>query len=174
MPPHKKTSRASARAPKPADRALPRAGQPLDPLAFLRLLWALDHGLRSLSKQMQYRLGITAPQRLVLRLVGRSPQVMPSQLAERLHLDRGTLSGILERLVAQELLVRETHPTDGRSVLLRLSAKGKKFDRDTPGTAEHCVSRALASLPRAKIKAATEVLETVIRAVEASAAGERG
>jgi DNA-binding MarR family transcriptional regulator len=132
-----------------------------DTLAFMRLLWALDHRLRALSKQMHTRIGLTGPQRLVLRLIGRSPRVMPSELAELLHLDRGTLSGILARLASQKLLVRAPHPEDGRSVLMRLSARGRALDRETLGTVEACVRRALASLPRGSIDAAKLVLEAL-------------
>ena len=135
----------------------------------MRLLWALDHGLRSVSKQMHGRLGVTGPQRLALRLVGRFTAVTPSQLAELLHLDRGTVSGIIERLVARKLLVRAPHPTDGRSALLRLSSRGRRFDREMPGTVEHHVSRALAALPAGKIAAARQVLEVLLGEVDPAA-----
>jgi DNA-binding MarR family transcriptional regulator len=127
----------------------------------MRLLWAIDHGLGSISKQMLRRIGITAPQRLVVRLVGRAPHITPSQLADLLHLDRGTMTGILERLVAQDLIIREPHPGDRRKALIRLSAKGRRLDRETRGTVEHCVSRALASVAPAKVRAARVVLEAV-------------
>lgn len=140
-----------------------RGGQLTSTLAFMRLLWAVDHGLRSLSKQMQARIGMTGPQRLVLRIVGRFPRMMPSELADLLHLDRGTLTGILERLATQQLLVREPHHEDGRSVLLRLTARGRLLDQETSGTVEACVRRALASVPRASVDAAKEVLEAVAR-----------
>lgn len=142
-------------------------------LAFMRLLWAIDHRLRSISKQMQNRLGITAPQRLVLRLVGRTPGVTPSELAHVLHLDRGTLTGIVERLRARALLVRAPHPEDGRSVVLRLSARGRGLDREMSGTVEDCIRRALSGLSRLQIEAASQVLEAVARELEAEALGAR-
>src|SRR5664279_719632 len=40
-------------------------------LDFMRLIWALDHGLQSLSKRMQATLGLTGPQRVALRVLGR-------------------------------------------------------------------------------------------------------
>lgn len=132
-------------------------------LAFLRALWAVDHGLRSLSKRMLAELGLTGPQRFVLRILGRVPKIMPSELAELLHLDRGTVSGVVERLVEQQLVLRQPHPRDGRSVLLELSARGKLFDREAAGTVEACVRRALGSLPEAKVEAAVEVLEALSR-----------
>lgn len=135
-------------------------------LAFLRSLWALDHRLRSTSKRMERELGITAPQRLVLRLLGRSPGLTPSLLAEALHLDRGTLSGVLERLVERELVAREPHPEDGRSVRLQLTVRGRRFDREAPGTVEHGVQRALQTLSPAQIATAREVLDAICSALD--------
>ncbi|HVZ37333.1 MAG TPA: MarR family transcriptional regulator [Polyangiaceae bacterium] len=129
----------------------------------MQLLWAVDHGLRSGSKQMHRSLGLTGPQRLVLRIVGRSPGVTPSDLAALLHLDRGTLSGILERLVAQRLLSRLPHPEDGRSVRLELTQKGKQLNRERAGTIEARVTRALAKLRAPEVKAAQKVLEALAR-----------
>jgi DNA-binding MarR family transcriptional regulator len=140
-----------------------------DTLSFLRLLWAIDHGLRSTSKQMQRRLGITAPQRLVLRLVGRSPGVLPSQLAEQLHLDRGTLTGIVDRLVTRGLLTRTRDAADARSTRLRLTPRARRFDRDQAGTVEHSVSRVLAAVPSRTLGAAREVMEALIGELEAAA-----
>jgi DNA-binding MarR family transcriptional regulator len=127
-------------------------------LAFMQLLWTVDHGLRSLSKQMHARLGLTGPQRLVLRLVGRFREVAPSELAELLQLDRGTMTGIVERLVDRKLLIRAANSTDRRRYSLRLSAKGRRMDRETSGTVEACVRKTLTSLPQAKIDAASAVL----------------
>lgn len=132
-------------------------------LSFMRLLWAVDHGLRSSSKRMQAQIGITAPQRLALRIVGKFPSLMPSELADLMHLDRGTLSGIVERLVAQGLMTRKPHEVDGRSVTLQLTASGRDFDRETAGTVEASVRRALGRLPRSKVEIASEVLEAVAR-----------
>jgi DNA-binding MarR family transcriptional regulator len=78
---------------------------------------------------------------------------------------------VLERLQQQQLIVRLSHPEDGRSVLVALSARGKLLDRETPGTVEACVRRALAFLPRTKVEAARQVLEAVAR--ELSAEEER-
>ena len=149
---------------EPADR-LPHA------LAFLRLLWAIDHGLRSVSRQMHRKLGLTGPQRLVLRIVSKFPDSMPSELADLLHLDRGTLTGILERLAAQQLISREANENDGRSVLIRLTTRGRMLDHEVPGTVEACIQRALASLPRGKVEAAKLVLEAVARELTKEALG---
>jgi len=146
-------------------------------LGFMRALWAVDHGLRSVSKQMQAEIGMTGPQRLVVRILGRVHQIMPSELAELLHLDRGTVSGVLDRLAEQQLLIRKPHPEDGRSVLVELSARGRLLDRETEGTVEACVRRTLAALPRSKVDAAIEVLEALARELtreDGAVAGRNG
>ncbi len=151
------------RAPRSARQraTTPRAAELPDTLAFMQLLWAVDHGLRSRSKQMHHTIGVTGPQRLCLRLIGRRPGTAPSELAAQLHIDRGTLSGILERLVQRGLVRRTPDPDDGRRAQLELTAAGRRYDKETAGTVEAAVRRTLATLPRARIVAARDVLEAL-------------
>src|SRR5688572_10921067 len=69
-----------------------------DVLDFMRLLWAVDHALQQRSKQMLQTHGITGPQRLVLRVVGRYPGIAAGELANVLHVHPSTLTGVLKRL----------------------------------------------------------------------------
>jgi hypothetical protein len=46
-----------------------------DVLRFMQLLWALVHQMDKASKRMRQELGVTGPQRLVLRVVGLQPGV---------------------------------------------------------------------------------------------------
>jgi MarR family transcriptional regulator, organic hydroperoxide resistance regulator len=158
-------STAPTAARKPSVKAgKPRAETPLpDTLAFMQLLWAVDHGLRSLSKRMQSSIGITGPQRLCLRLLGRTPGVAPSELAAALHIDRGTLTGILDRLVQRGLVRRKPDPSDGRRMQLELTAAGRRHDRESSGTVEAAVRRSLSSLAPARVSAARDVLEALSR-----------
>ena len=55
-----------------------------DVLAFMNVVWRLDHALRSTSKQMKTRLGVTGPQRLVIRMIGKHPGIDAGELAELL------------------------------------------------------------------------------------------
>jgi MarR family transcriptional regulator, organic hydroperoxide resistance regulator len=161
----------SGRQKPTSDASSPARPLP-DTLAFMRLLWKVDHGLRSMSKRMQAKIGITAPQRLALRIIGKFSGLMPSELADLMYLDRGTLSGIVERLVLQDLLRRLPHADDGRSVTLELTARGHEFARLTAGTVEASVRRALAKLPRSKVEAASEVLEAVAAELERDEVGD--
>src|SRR4051812_16396620 len=95
-----------------------------DVLQFMRILWAIVHGLQKGSKRMTTSLGITGPQRLVLRVVGLFPGVSAGSLASVLHVHPSTLTGVLQRLVAQGLIVRTEDRADRRKSVLALTAKG--------------------------------------------------
>ena len=127
-------------------------------LDFMRVLWAVDHALQSRSKRMAAELGITGPQRLVLRLVGRFPEISAGQLAELLHIHPSTLTGVLKRLVARAALHRQVDPHDARRMRLELTDSGKQLDAHQAGTVELAVRRALARVDADQIAAAREVL----------------
>ena len=58
--------------------------------------------------------------------IGRAGFLSVNQLADRLDLDKSTVSRSSDRLVAEGLLLREEDPADRRYVVLKLSDKGKQ------------------------------------------------
>lgn len=127
-------------------------------IEFMRLLWAVDHGLSASSKHMATRFGITGPQRLVIRIVGRHPGIAAGRIAEILHVHPSTLTGVLARLVERGVLTRTTDPADGRRALFGLTAAGKKLDGLRSGTIEAKVRDALARIPPRELAATRRVL----------------
>jgi MarR family transcriptional regulator, organic hydroperoxide resistance regulator len=123
------------------------SGQPLastpDALTFLRALWRLNHLLERQSRLMARELGVTFPQRTVVRLVGRSPGISPGELAEFLHIDPGTLSTILRGLEKRGLIIRGSDPEDRRRVQIRLTEAGTALETPVPGTVEAVVTSVL-------------------------------
>ena len=66
--------------------------RPLGPvLDFMRLMWAINHGLDRASRGMQAKFGVTGPQRLVLRIVGTFPGLSAGDLARTLHVHPSTV-----------------------------------------------------------------------------------
>ena len=118
-------------------------------LQFMRLLWGVAHALDRTSKRMNHELGVTGPQRLVLRVVGLFPGISAGELAHILHVHPSPLTGVLQRLVEQRLLERTTAEADRRRAQLRLTARGGRINQLTEGTVEAAVGRALRrSTPR--------------------------
>jgi MarR family transcriptional regulator, organic hydroperoxide resistance regulator len=130
-------------------------------LDFLRLLWAVDHGLQRRSKRMEAEIGVTGLQRTVIRLIGRFPEVTAGRLAELVHVHPSTLTGVLQRLAARGFIQRARDPEDARVARFVLTAEGAKIDRTQAGTVEAAVRRVLGRLSPTKLDAAREVLSAV-------------
>jgi DNA-binding MarR family transcriptional regulator len=138
--------------------------RPLDPiLDFMRLLWSIEHGLQRMSKKMESELGITGPQRLVLRVVGRFPGISASELAHVVRLHPSTITGVIQRLVAKGWIERRRDPTDTRRVQLLLKPSAVAFTRTTRGTVERVVTDALNHVGQANVRAARKVLAEIAR-----------
>jgi DNA-binding MarR family transcriptional regulator len=136
----------------------------LDPvLDFMRLLWSIEHGLQRMSKRMEADLGITGPQRLVLRIVGQFPELSAGELAGIVRLHPSTITGILQRLVASGLLERQRDPADSRRVRLRLKPPALAYTGTARGTVEKSVRDALNRVGRSNVRAARKVLVEVAR-----------
>ena len=140
-----------------------RLGPVLD---FMRALWALDHALQSASKRMETRLGVTAPQRLVVRIVGRFPGISAGEVAEILHVHPSTLTGVLKRLEARGIVSRRADPRDARRALLALTARGRELDRLRSGTVEAVVRRVLQRLPSGSVRSARALAEALTAALD--------
>ncbi|XXT90356.1 MarR family transcriptional regulator [Sorangium sp. So ce281] len=137
----------------------------------MKLLWAVDHGLQSTSKRMEAKMGVTGPQRLVIRIVGRYPGISAGRLAEIMQLHPSTLTGVLKRLQERGIIERRVDPNDGRRALLGLTARGRELDSLRTGTVEAAVRQALKSVPRRKLDAAQDVLAAVAEALQPQQGG---
>ncbi len=130
-------------------------------LDFLRALWALDHALQSASKRMEGTLGVTGPQRFVIRMIGRFPGISAGEVSALLHVHPSTLTGVLKRLELRGLVVRRADPADARRALLELSAKGRRVDATRSGTVEGAARKALARLAPAAMRQTRVVAEAI-------------
>jgi DNA-binding MarR family transcriptional regulator len=127
-------------------------------LEFMRLVWAMHHGLQATSKRMAVQLGVTGPQRLVIRLVGRRPGISAGELADLLRVHPSTLTGVLRRLEERTFISRKADPEDRRRAVLNLTAAGKQIDSQRGGTVEAAVRRVIERIPEADVEATRRTL----------------
>lgn len=131
-------------------------------LRFMQRLWELVHALDVSSKRMARTLGVTGPQRLVIRVIGQSPELYAGEIASTLGMHPSTLTGITRRLEAQHLVERGVDPTDRRRVRFRLTARGEAIDRERKGTVEAAVRRALGRADGALVAKTAEMLTLLV------------
>ena len=141
-----------------AERPIPALG---GVLGFMSLMWAVDHALQRASKRMARTLGVTGPQRLVIRLSGRFPGITAGRLAKLMHIHPSTLTGVLRRLESQDLMRCRRDSGDRRRLLISLTEKGKRYDVDAEGTIEAGIRRATRSLSPTLLAAAREALSAI-------------
>lgn len=143
-------------------------------LEFMRVLWAVDHALQSTSKWMEVRLGVTGPQRLVIRMIGCFPGVSAGALATLLHVHPSTLTGVLRRLTDRGAIRRTADPHDSRRALFWLTTRGTRIDRLRSGTVEAAITRALSHAPARNLAAARGMLARVAFELDREVAGTSG
>ena len=148
--------------------------RPLGPvLDFMRLMWAINHGLDRASRGMQAKFGVTGPQRLVLRIVGTFPGLSAGDLARTLHVHPSTLTGILQRLEARGLLRRLTDPEDARRVQLEITAKGKRLTIPSVGTVESAIKRLMSTWSDSELNVTRRTLTAIAEELDGSPTGNR-
>lgn len=70
------------------------------------------------------KVNLTYLQFLVMTLLWAKDNVSLKQLGERLYLDSGTLTPLINRLVEQKLISKNKSATDGREIFIKLTKKG--------------------------------------------------
>jgi DNA-binding MarR family transcriptional regulator len=90
-------------------------------------LYSASLAMTKLYKPMLDEMGLTYPQYLALLALWERDGVTVSELGERLHLDSGTLTPLLKRMEAADLVSRLRDVQDERRVLIRLTTAGRKL-----------------------------------------------
>jgi DNA-binding MarR family transcriptional regulator len=124
------------------------------------------HALDVRSKRMAKTLGVTGPQRLVIRIVGQRPGQTASEISEMLGKHPSTMTGVLARLEARGLLLREVDAEDRRRARFTLTTGGKKIDRERRGTVEAATRRALGRVKPDGVAATLELVGVLVEELE--------
>ena len=90
-------------------------------------LYSASLAMTKLYKPMLDEMGLTYPQYLAMLVLWENDGITVSELGERLYLDSGTLTPLLKRMEAADLVTRLRDVEDERRVLIRLTAAGRKL-----------------------------------------------
>ena len=90
-------------------------------------LYSASLAMTKLYKPLLEELGLTYPQYLAMLVLWENDGVTVSELGDRLHLDSGTLTPLLKRLEAADLVTRLRDVQDERRVLIRLTPAGRRL-----------------------------------------------
>ncbi|MFI8010558.1 MarR family winged helix-turn-helix transcriptional regulator [Acinetobacter sp. ABJ_C4_1] len=89
------------------------------------LIYSTNLALNQLYRKLLTPLGITYPQYLVMLVLWEKDEVTVSEIGNKLFLESSTLTPILKKLEAIQLVNRTRSKEDERQVIITLSEKGK-------------------------------------------------
>lgn len=96
-------------------------------------------------------LGLTPAQFDLVATLGNTAGISFKELGEKTLITKGTLTGVVDRLVAKRLVRRVASEQDGRSQIVQLTAKGEAlFARSFPAHLAH-LRRAFAAIAPADL-----------------------
>ena len=79
------------------------------------------------SKYLSKNYGLTGPQLVAMREIALEPYITIGALAKRVSLSQATVTTIIDRLEARELVVRYRSEADKRKVILQVTEKGQEL-----------------------------------------------
>jgi DNA-binding MarR family transcriptional regulator len=88
-----------------------------------RLFQEVMHLFKHNMKKLLCDSGMSAPQGMVIGLLSKNKKMKITELSHHLSLSNSTVSGIIDRLEAQEMVVRERSTEDKRVVYVNISPK---------------------------------------------------
>jgi DNA-binding MarR family transcriptional regulator len=72
-------------------------------------------------------LGLTPAQFDIVATLGNTAGMSPKELGEKTLITKGTLTGVVDRLIDKRLVRRTASPSDGRCQVIQLTAQGEKL-----------------------------------------------
>jgi MarR family 2-MHQ and catechol resistance regulon transcriptional repressor len=104
-------------------------------------------------------LGLTPPQFDIVATLGNTSGMTSKELGEKTLITKGTLTGVVDRLVDKKLVRRVALPSDGRCQIVQLTDQGEKlFARIFPAHLAH-MERAFAQLSQKELNRITGSLQ---------------
>lgn len=110
-----------------------------------RLFQEVMNLFRHNMKKVISETGMSAPQGMVIRLLSKHKKMKITELSNHLCLSNSTVSGIIDRLEAQEMVIRERSTKDKRVVYVTISPKfqdmHKVFHKQIEENIKNTISR---------------------------------
>ncbi len=112
------------------------------------------------------QLELTMPQLKVVLLLFLNGPARMSDIASALGVSLATATGVVDRLVERDIVLRESQPEDRRVVLCRLSEKGQKMIGGLWQLARDRTKELLQAAAPSQLQLITEALKVLLKAGE--------
>lgn len=101
---------------------------------------------RRITKEAARRANLTGPQLTVVKILETFGDLSLSDLSDRIRAQNSTVTGIIDRMEREDLVLRERSKEDRRVVYIRLTEKGARIAREIAVEPMEILRAALVSL----------------------------
>lgn len=101
---------------------------------------------RRVTKEFARQANLTGPQLTVIKMLETIGDLSLSELSERIRAQNSTVTGIIDRMEREGLVVRERSKEDRRVVHIKLTEKGERIAKEIPVEPMEIFRGALSSL----------------------------
>jgi DNA-binding MarR family transcriptional regulator len=138
--------------------------QPEDIVEVFELINTLNKSYEKIQRDHIQTLELTPTQHLILRELWRSDGQQFKVLAETCNCSRSTITGVIDTMEKKDLVSRESHPSDRRGLLVRLTKKGEDLRNKTPKL-ESMVNGCCPEIKEEEIKKLGELLQKLLNSL---------
>ncbi|WFU44295.1 MarR family transcriptional regulator [Bradyrhizobium sp. CB82] len=129
---------------------------------WLQLLALHGEFFASLNSMLHSEFGLSLAKFDVLAQLDRYGDGMAlGQLSQNLKVSGGNVSGLVQRLLADDLISKKMSSEDRRSFIVRLTPKGEALFRKAADVHKKHLSKRLESIPAQELEAALSVLRSL-------------
>jgi DNA-binding MarR family transcriptional regulator len=121
---------------------------------------------RRITKELARRADLTGPQLTVLKLLEGVGDMSLSELSDRIRAQNSTVTGIIDRMEREGLVVRVRSTEDRRVVHIRLTDKGAKIANEIAVEPMEIFRSALESLTAVEMRELIKLLTKIARRVQ--------
>ncbi len=119
-------------------------------------------GVDIYSRQLNTKLGLTAPQLLCLREIVSTDELTLSMLTKKVNLSASTLTGVIDRLETKGFVERKRSSSDRRKIFVCSTMKGVEIMSASPSLLQDNFAESLANLSDEEQKQIADSLERIV------------
>jgi DNA-binding MarR family transcriptional regulator len=120
---------------------------------------------RRLTKDLARRADLTGPQLTVVKMLEQIGDLSLSELSERIRAQNSTVTGIIDRMVRENLVVGGRSKEHRRVVYIRLTTKGRKLAQENTEEPMEIFRSALEDLSANEVRDLVKILGKVAKKV---------
>lgn len=124
---------------------------------------------RRITKELARRADLTGPQLTVVKLLEQIGDMSLSELSDKIRAQNSTVTGIIDRMEREDLVVRERSKEDRRVVYIKLTVRGRELARGIPVEPMEIFRTALESLSVQEMRELMRIMMKIARKVKKEA-----